>query len=99
VINKYGVTILDDPLKVEELLNDMSEGNYKSERDVLMNALQDNIPQELLKSQRSAGLLTISSRYKNRLRFRKRLVENYGIPEDLAQWAVESWVKALGIRL
>jgi tetratricopeptide (TPR) repeat protein len=99
VINKYGVAILDDPIKVEELLNDMSEGNYKSERDVLMNALQDNIPQELLKSQRSAGLRNISSRYKNRLRFRKRLIENYGIPEDLAQWAVESWVKALGIRL
>lgn len=98
VINKYGVSILDDPTKVEALLKDMSEGSYTSERDVLMNALQENIPQELLKSQQRINLRNTSTRYKNRLRFRKRLIENYRIPEDLAQWAVESWVKALGIR-
>jgi Flp pilus assembly protein TadD len=98
VINKYGFSILDEPKKVEALLNDMSDGNYKSERDVLITALQENIPQELLKSQRSAYLRNTSTRNKKRLIFRKRLIENYGIPEDLAQWAVESWVKALGIK-
>jgi len=98
VINKYGVSILDDPKKVEILLNEMSDGDNKSERDVLILALQENIPQELLKSQKRINLRNTSTRNKKRLRFRKRLIENYGIPEDLAQWAVESWVKALGIR-
>ncbi len=98
VINKYGFSILDEPKKVEALLNDISDGNYKSERDVLITALQENIPQELLKSQRSAYLRNTSIRNKKRLIFRKRLIENYGIPEDLAQWAVESWIKALGIK-
>jgi tetratricopeptide (TPR) repeat protein len=98
VINKYGVSILDDPEKVDIVLNEMSDGYYKSERDALMHALQENIPQELLKSQQRISLRNASSRYQNRLKFRKRLIEDYGIPEDLAQWAVESWVKVLGIR-
>ena len=98
IINKHGISILDDPIKVEAFLDDMSEGDYKSEREVLMHALQEKIPQELLKSQQSVNLRNTSTQHKNRLRFRKQLVENYGIPEDLAQWAVESWVKALGIK-
>lgn len=98
IINKHGLSILDDPIKIDNLLDAMSEGDYKPERDVLINALKEKIPQELLKSQQKVNLRNITTRQKNRLRFRKRLVDNYKVPEDLAQWAVESWVKALGIR-
>jgi hypothetical protein len=28
----------------------------------------------------------------------KRLIENHKIPDNLAQWAIETWEKALGIR-
>ena len=98
VINIHGLSILDESDKVAALLNELSHGDYEHERNVLIVALKDKVPQELLKSQRSAYLRNTSTRNKKRLIFRKRLIENYGIPEDLAQWAVESWVKALGIK-
>ena len=92
IMNKSGNSILEEPLKVEAELNDLCDGEYKKERDVLIIALKDTIPQELLKSQHKVTLGNTSKR------LRKRLVENHKIPENLAQWAIETWKKALGIR-
>jgi lipoprotein NlpI len=92
VINKSGISILDEPLKVEAELNDLCNGEYKKERDVLIIALKDKIPRELLKSQNKVTLGNTSTR------LRKRLIEKHGIPDNLAQWAIETWEKALGIK-
>jgi tetratricopeptide (TPR) repeat protein len=92
VINKNGISILDDPEKVAAELNDLCEGEYKKERDVLILALKENIPRELLKSHHKVTLGNTSKR------LRKRLIENHGIPDERAQWALETWEKALGIQ-
>lgn len=92
IMNKSGDSILEEPLKVEAELNDLCDGEYKKERDVLIIALKDTIPQELLKSQHKVTLGNTSKR------LRKRLIENHKIPENLAQWAIETWEKALRIQ-
>lgn len=89
VINVAGLSILDDPEKVSSLLKEYSRGEYENERNVLILALKDKIPQELLKPQKGFTLVNTSSR------LRKRLMENHKMPEDLARWAVETWAKAL----
>jgi tetratricopeptide (TPR) repeat protein len=89
VMNAAGVSILDDPEKVAALLKEYSKGEHERERTILVLALKDNIPQELLKSHTGFTLVNIS------VKLRKRLVENHKISEDLARWAVETWAKAL----
>ena len=89
VMNVAGVSILDDPEKVSALLNEYSRGEYERERNALILALKDNIPQELLKSHKGFTLVNTS------VKLRRRLMENHKLPEDLARWAIESWAKAL----
>ena len=89
VMNGSGLSILDEPDKVAALLNELSHGEYEYERNVLVIALKDNIPQELLKSHQGFRWVNTSAR------LRKRLMENHKIPEDLARWAIETWAKAL----
>jgi tetratricopeptide (TPR) repeat protein len=89
VMNVSGVSILDDPEKVSSLLNEYSRGEYENERKILILALRDNIPQELLKSHRGFTLVNTF------VKLRKRLMENHKMPEDLARWAIETWAKAL----
>jgi tetratricopeptide (TPR) repeat protein len=89
VMNVAGVSILDDPEKVAALLDEYSQGKYEQERTVLILALEDNIPQELLKSHRGFTLVNTA------VRLKRRLMEHHKMPEDLARWAIETWAKAL----
>ena len=89
VINIAGISILDDPEKVSALLNEYSRGEYEKERNALILALDDHIPQDLLKSPRGFTLVNTSEK------LRKRLMDHYDMPEDLARWTIETWVKAL----
>jgi tetratricopeptide (TPR) repeat protein len=89
VMNISGLSILDDPEKVSSLLNEFSQGAYEKERNVLIIALKDKIPQELLKSHKGFSWVNTSAR------LRRRLMENHEMPEDLARWAIETWAKAL----
>ncbi len=89
MMNVAGVSILDNPEKVAALLNEYSHGEYEQERNALILALKDNIPQELLKSHKGFTLVNTS------VRLRKRLMEHHNMSEDLARWAIETWTKAL----
>lgn len=89
VMNEYGLPILDDREKLSALLDEFSNGEYRNERKILILALTDNIPQELLKPHKGFHWVNTSAR------LRKNLMENHGIPEDLARWAIETWAKAL----
>ena len=89
VINMHGRTILDEPDKVAALLEEMSQGDYQKERNALMVALKDKIPQELLKPQKGFTWVSTSTRLK------KQLKEKHGMSDDLAGWVIETWAKAL----
>jgi Flp pilus assembly protein TadD len=91
VMNEYGLPILDDREKLSALLEEFSNGEYRNERKILVLALHDNIPQELLKLHKGFHWINTSAR------LRKQLMENHGIPEDLARWAIETWAKALDV--
>lgn len=91
IISKYGRAICDDARRVEGLLRDLC-GGYKRETSVLVIALHERVPQELLNTS-SSGItpeLAIA-------RLSKRLHDDLAITEDAARWAVESWALALGV--
>jgi len=89
VINIHGLSVLDEPDKVAALLNELSHGDFEHERNVLIVALKDKIPQELLNAHQGYRWVSASARLK------KQLKENHGMPDYLAQWAIETWAKAL----
>jgi hypothetical protein len=89
VINMHGLSLLDEPDKVAALLNELSRGDYEHERDALLVALKDKVPQELLKSHQGFTWVSASERLK------KRLKKDHGMPDYLAQWVIETWAKAL----
>ena len=86
----YGRSLCEDPRRCEALLKDHC-GQHKREIAVLMAALRDRIPRDLLHD--SAG--TPPSLLQARLV--RRLYDNLGIAEAFAAWAVESWMLALGL--
>ena len=89
VINMHGISLLEEPDKMAALLNELSRGDYEQERNALIVALKDNVPQELLKSHQGFKWVNTSTRLK------KRLKENHGMPDHIAQWVIETWAKAL----
>ncbi len=82
----YGLDLLDDPARVNALLADLS-GEFDGERFLLVHALRDGIPADLLSQKRGS---TASER-----RLTKRLQKRYSISDKAAQWAVASWSAAL----
>ena len=89
VINMHGLSILDEPDKVAALLNELSHGDFEQERNALIVALKDKVPQELLKPTRGFTWISTSARLK------KRLKEDHKMPDYLAEWVIETWAKAL----
>lgn len=90
LIAQYGRSLSEDPRRCGALLKDHC-GQYKREIFVLVNALENRIAEDLIKT--SAGVpesILIS-------RLSKRLEGELGLAEIVAKWAVETWALALGV--
>ncbi|MGO9533311.1 MAG: zinc ribbon domain-containing protein [Syntrophobacteraceae bacterium] len=90
LVGRYGRTLCDDPLRCEGLFRDFC-GENRLEIFALSQAVKDGIPSELLNS---SGQIPVEVLV---MRFSKRLEDRYGMNSDLARWAVESWMLALGL--
>ncbi|HXH69816.1 MAG TPA: hypothetical protein VNI60_05655 [Pyrinomonadaceae bacterium] len=90
ILKKYGNEVCSDAKRCEGLLNDLC-GSYGREINVLVNAIEERVPLDLLAANSSMPhelLLT---------KLEKRLEEQTALTTDAAQWAVESWALALGV--
>ena len=90
LVGRFGLDLCNEARRCEALLRDVC-GDHKREIVALVAAARDGVGSELRQS--SAGVpkeLIIS-------RLAKRLHENFGLVEELARWAVESWAVALGV--
>jgi hypothetical protein len=91
IITHYGRSICDEPKRFEALLKDLCP-HHKREVFLLVAALREGIAKELLKP---SQLLPVESIFRLMV---QKLDENLGIAQHHAQWAVESWAFALGIK-
>jgi hypothetical protein len=90
IINKYGQGLCGNRRRCEGLLKDLC-GEYRREINVLMSALEERVPLDLLAAGNSMPhelLLT---------KLVKRLEDNLGLTGEASRWAVNSWALALGI--
>ena len=92
ILTDYGRTVLQNPRQVENLFKDLCyEPEHKREVNVLILALKENIPDELINNQPINDMLV--------MRLIKKLDDAYFIPAQQAQSAIETWAKALNIAL
>lgn len=90
LIDRHGVNLCSDARRCEGLLRDLC-GSHQREINILMGALRDRVPLDLLAAQNSVPrdlLLT---------RLAKRLEDRLALTQEAARWAVDTWALALGI--
>jgi len=90
LVTKYGPSLCDDPLSCEGLLRDYC-GNHQREIFVLVCALKEQAPSDLLASCDTMPYELVQ------IRLTKRICHNCALTKNAATWAVESWAIALGI--
>lgn len=90
IIIKYGTSITDQPKRVEALLRDLC-GEYKVEINVLVVAMWESIPNDLLSADRAYPSEVLLAKLTQRLR------NNRALSMGAAAWAVASWAMALRI--
>lgn len=90
LITQYGHALCDNARRCEGLLKDLC-GQYKREINILVNALEQRVPIDLLASSDSVPKAVILAR------LAKKMEDDLGLSEVAALWAVESWALALGV--
>ena len=90
MIARHGPGLCSDARRCEGLLRDLC-GEHRREINILVGALRERVPLDLLAARNSvpSGLLLT--------RLAKRLEENLALTEGASQWAVDSWALALGV--
>ena len=90
IVAKHGPEICRDARHCENLLNDLC-GSHRREINVLVNAIQERVPLDLMAADRSMPLELLLSKLE------KRLEEETALTAKAARWAVESWAIALKV--
>jgi HEAT repeat protein len=90
LVSRYGISLATDPLRTEGLLRDTC-GTYHREIFVLVNAVRQKVPADLLAPRHSLPLSLLQDF------LAKRLCDELSLSADASRWAVESWAEALGL--
>ncbi len=90
IIAKYGFAVCEHPKRCEALLRDLC-GEYRREINILMGALEERVPLDLMSSGKGLPREALLAR------LTKRLQDQLAYTEDAARWAVDSWALALGV--
>jgi hypothetical protein len=89
LIDKHGPTVIEDRQRCEGLLLDYL-GNFRRESAVIINALKDDIPSDLVSS-KSLNIPFPALR-ENLIR---RLQDSHAMEKEAAEWAVDTWKSVL----
>ncbi|HEV2859942.1 MAG TPA: hypothetical protein VGX48_02970 [Pyrinomonadaceae bacterium] len=90
LIARHGTGLCSDARRCEGLLRDLC-GEHRREINILMGALEERVPLDLLAGKGSMPLGLLLSRLS------KRLEEQLALTTEAARWAVDSWALALGV--
>lgn len=89
LVSRYGTSLAFDPLRCEGLLRDTCPQCHR-EIFVLVNAVRQKVPADLLSPRHSLPPELFRGFLK------KRLEDELAFSDEAAQWAVDTWVSALG---
>ncbi len=90
IIERHGRSVIEDARRCEGLLRDYC-GQYRREVSVLIMALEERVPFDLLAASANAPREVLLARLAT------RLSDHLAMSEPAARWAVASWAVALGL--
>ena len=90
LVARFGHELSEDPRRCEGLLRDVCF-DQKKEILILVTAIKEGVPQELLRLQKSFPQKVLLDRCAQKLH------ETTGFMQELSNWAVTSWALALGV--
>lgn len=90
IVARYGRGLGNDPRRTEALLKDLCPA-HKRETFVLVSAVRERVPADLLSSKDSTPHEVLLARLS------RRMADDLALADDVARWAVESWALALDI--
>src|SRR5258708_29467374 len=90
VIRQYGPSIAEDRRRLEALLAYLCGDEYRLEINLLMGALHEGVAKDLAGAQKGIPAHLLAEPLVLRLQ------DNLGVSAEAAQWAVDSWLQALG---
>jgi hypothetical protein len=92
ILQRYGTSVIEEPARFAALLNDLRMGEGKREANLLLLALREGVPDRLLAAGPGLPTAPLVGQLAG------RLVDDVGLTDELALWAVESWALAFGLR-
>src|SRR3712207_9592482 len=90
IVARHGQSIAHDARRCEGLLKDYS-AQHRREVSVLVSALEEHVPGDLLGAPAGTPRAVLLKR------LARRLSDNRALSESAAAWAVNSWALALGL--
>jgi nitrous oxidase accessory protein NosD len=90
IVARHGQSVVHDARRCEGLLKDYS-AQHRREVSVLVSALEEHVPQDLLAAPAGTPRAVLLKR------LARRLTDNSALSEPAAAWAVNSWALALGL--
>ncbi|HVB46091.1 MAG TPA: hypothetical protein VNF47_25755 [Streptosporangiaceae bacterium] len=90
IVVTYGVEVCEDARRVEGLLRDLA-GEHRREIAVLVGAVREGLPSELLVSRDGVPPAVLEERLV------RVLEDNLGMAADAARWSVAAWAVALDV--
>ena len=92
ILKHYGISIIDNPQRLQAILNDMCLGKNQPEIQVIMHSLDEKIPMKIISAKENKIPYNILFG-----QLRKKMMEDWYHSEVLVNWAIDTWVIALGI--
>ena len=93
LIQRFGADVATDPKRCEALLKDLLPNSFKREINALVSAAREGVPSELRQPTGGTPLPAVV------VQQARKLHEDLGLDQSLAEWAVKTWAVALGIKL
>jgi outer membrane lipoprotein SlyB len=90
LLDRYGSDLLRESGRLKSFLQDECP-NAKREISVLLQALDEQVPQDLLRVHSGEPLQSLGPR------LAKRLSEQKALAPDASRWAVRTWAQGLGV--
>ena len=92
IVSEGGPEICRNAQRVEALLRDLA-GGHRREIAVLVGAVREGVPAELL-TYRDVSLPPMMGE-----QFARKLRDNLGLADEPARWAVDAWATVLGVTM
>ena len=90
IVQQYGEGVLQEPKKIEALLNDLCGNNHRKEIFGIVNALKEGVADDLRASSKANTEEITIARLSSRIR------DSLGISEEVSSWSVATVAAALG---